>query len=78
MIFRRFKPALDAWRRRLINETQVALLFGLLHPGRHPRIPTVVDGAEKFDPDWSNRWWARVLELDQPQSGRNQDDISRN
>lgn len=78
MFFRRVKPALDAWRRRLIRETQSALLLGLLDPKRHPRIPTVVAGAGEFDREWSNRWWSSVLELDQPSAMESGDDISRN
>jgi hypothetical protein len=78
MFLRRVKPALDAWRRRLIHETQSALLLGLLDPKRHPRIPTVEAGAGKFDRDWSERWWNSVLELDQHPASECHDNISRN
>lgn len=61
---RRGLPLFDAWRRKLIRETESALLAGLLHPDKSPRIPTVIVGGNRFDPQWSNRWWDTVLELD--------------
>lgn len=60
---RRGLPLLDAWRRKLIRETETALLTGLLHPETVQRIPTVLVGAGRFDTNWSRRWWNEVLEL---------------
>jgi hypothetical protein len=61
---RRGLTLLDAWRRKLIRETEAALLAGLLHPNQSPRIPTVIVGTDRFDPKWSRCWWDRVLELE--------------
>ena len=68
---RRALPLLDAWRRKLIRETEAALLAGLLNPEKAQRIPTVIVGAEAFDPQWSRRWWGTVLELDQSADPQN-------
>jgi len=65
MILRRRKRhSLGLWRRRLLRETEAALIFGLLHPERAPRIPTVLVGMAEFDSHWASRWWNQVLELD--------------
>jgi hypothetical protein len=56
--------SLDGWRRKLLRETDSALLSGLLHPERHPRIPTVMVGSGQFDSHWAARWWNAVLELE--------------
>lgn len=61
---RRSIPLLGRWRRKLIRETEAALLFGLLHPEKNPRIPTVMVGMGQFDSRWAERWWNSVLELE--------------
>ncbi len=61
---RRGVSVLHSWRRKLIRETEAALLAGLRHPEKHPRIPTVMVGVGEFDPIWAQRWWSAVLELD--------------
>lgn len=61
---RRAITSLHFWRRKMIRETEAALLAGLLHPELHPRIPTVMVGVGQFDPLWARRWWNDVLDLD--------------
>ena len=61
---RRAIPSIDGWRRKLIRETESALLSGLLHPERTTRIPTVMVGTGRFDSRWAARWWNSVLELE--------------
>ena len=67
---RRTIPSLDGWRRKLIRETELALLSGLLHPERSQRIPTVMVGVGQFDSRWAARWWNSVLELESPELRR--------
>ncbi len=55
--------SLDEWRRRLIRETEDALLFGLTHPKQSPRIPTVEVGHGAFKPAFADQWWSAVLDL---------------
>lgn len=61
---RRAMQSLDRWRRRMIRETEYALLDGLLHPNRNPRIPTIMVGVGQFNSRWAHRWWNSILELD--------------
>lgn len=63
-MFGRRRLSLDAWRRKVIRETESALLAGLLYPERAPRIPRVEVGTAIFDAGWARRWWNNVLELD--------------
>jgi hypothetical protein len=55
---------LAALRRRLIKETEIALLYGLRFPDRHARIPTVEVGHGEFDPAFAAQWWADAIGLD--------------
>jgi hypothetical protein len=52
---------LKALRRRLIRETELALVIGLMKPDRQPRIPTVEVGRGSFDPEFSRRFWEGIL-----------------
>ena len=54
----------DVLRRRLIRETEQALLFGLTHPEKTVRIPTVEVGRSVFHPRFARAWWAQTLGLD--------------
>ena len=56
--------SLDAVRRRIIHETEVALLYGLRFPDRAPRIPRVEAGRGAFAPGFAARFWAQTLGLD--------------
>ena len=56
--------SLDSVRRRIIHETEVALLYGLRFPDRAPRIPRVEVGRGAFDPAFAARFWAQTLGLD--------------
>lgn len=65
MFFRRMQ--LQTWlllRRRLIRETEAALLFGINHPRQVPRIPTVEVGSARFHPQFAREWWEQVLSLE--------------
>ncbi len=64
---RRAILSLDRWRRKLIRETETALVLGFLNPERNPRIPTLLVGVGEFDPRWAQRWWNSVLELEEGQ-----------
>lgn len=55
--------AYGVFRRRLIRETQVALLYGLRFPNRHPRIPTIEVGTARFDPEFAIQFWRDALGL---------------
>ncbi len=65
--FRRFwflAESLDAIRRRIIAETEVALTWGLIHPEAVPRIPTIEVGAGSFHPEFARRFWSATLNID--------------
>lgn len=65
MFFRRTQ--IQSWlllRRRLIRETEAALLFGITHPRQVPRIPTVEVGSARFHPQFAEDWWQQVLSLE--------------
>ena len=51
-----------ALRKRMIHETEVALLFGLRFPDRVPRIPIVEVGRGEFHPDFAKQFWAGLLD----------------
>ncbi len=57
--------SLDALRRRMIHETEAALLYGLQFPDRTPRIPRVEVGRGAFAPAFAARFWAQTLGLDE-------------
>ncbi len=62
MIRRRFKhDPLDLLRRRLVRETETALLYGLRFPDRVERIPTVEAGRGRFHRDFAEQWWAQTF-----------------
>ena len=63
---RRFEfDPLEALRRRLIKETEIALLYGLRFPERMTRIPTVEVGHGCFDPAFAAHFWSETLGLDE-------------
>ncbi|MFQ5461360.1 MAG: hypothetical protein ACE5E5_01900 [Phycisphaerae bacterium] len=53
-------------QRRMIHETELALLHGLRFPERYPSIPKVEVGKGTFDPEFAASFWESVLELDAP------------
>lgn len=53
----------EAMRKRLIHETEVALLYGISFPQRVPRIPTVEVGKASFSRGYCRRYWQAALEL---------------
>ena len=63
---RRYKlDSYDLLRKRILEETELAILIGLQFPERAVRIPTVEAGTGSFDPDFSARFWQELLELDE-------------
>lgn len=62
--FRRRRTESDEdMRKRMIHETEVALLYGLRFPHRMVRIPTIEVGKGEFDPRFAAYFWNRVLDL---------------
>lgn len=60
---RRLQKSLDKVRKRLIHETEIALLYGLRFPERHLRIPAVRAGTGSFDPAFAEAFWNEALGL---------------
>ena len=54
----------EALRRRMIAETELALLYGLRFPERIPRIPTIEVGVGSFQPDFAAQYWSEALGID--------------
>ncbi len=48
-------------RRRMIEETELAMLYGLCFPERHPRIPTMEAGTRRFNPAYAAEFWSSAL-----------------
>lgn len=63
LLRRRFE-SLDVVRRRIIHETEAALLYGLQSPDYAVRIPTVEVGKSRFDPVFAAHFWSRTLGID--------------
>lgn len=59
-----------AMRRRMIRETELALLAGLQHAERMPRIPTMEVGIGMFRPDFAARFWAETLGMEPEELAR--------
>ncbi|MGB2987459.1 MAG: hypothetical protein WBE26_16465 [Phycisphaerae bacterium] len=61
----RFKPdRFGALRKRMIAETELALLVGLRFPERVPRIPRVEVGKGTFHPEFAAQFWSETLGID--------------
>jgi hypothetical protein len=66
MRFRRKKhESYDEMRKRLIAETELALLYGLRFPERTKRIPRLISGTGTFHPSISVRFWAEALGMEE-------------
>jgi hypothetical protein len=61
---RRQDASYDVLRRRMIRETELALLYGVTHSPSVPRIPTIEVGTARFDPAFARQWWDHVLSLE--------------
>ena len=62
----RSDSSLDAYRQlqlKMIQETEVALTYGLRFPDRVPRIPTIEVGCGSFHPQFAERFWNEQLEI---------------
>ena len=69
MLLRRApEESYDALRRRILRETESAILFGLLHPDKCQKIPTLIVGTARFHPDFAEQFWREALELDRDES----------
>ena len=65
MRLRRFRvDSFDVLRKRMIAETELALLIGLRFPDRMPRIPTMEVGSGRFHPDFAAQYWSQTLDVD--------------
>ena len=53
-------------RKRLLHETEVALLYGLRFPKRNPRIPVMEVGCAEWHPVFAARFWQDALDLNEP------------
>ncbi|MGD2111026.1 MAG: hypothetical protein PVI86_16740 [Phycisphaerae bacterium] len=71
MAFRRKKhESYGQMRKRLIAETEIALLYGMRFPERASRIPTLIVGTGTFERNAAERFWAQALDLDQAEVAR--------
>lgn len=61
---RRVEEAYQALRRRMIQETELALHYGLRFPKRIPRIPAREVGNSTFAPSLAMKFWAEALDID--------------
>ena len=52
-------------RRRMIEETELALFVGLQFPEHAQRIPTMEIGEGRFHPAFAARFWQEVLDLNE-------------
>lgn len=55
-------------RKRMIAETELALVIGLRFPERMPRIPTVRAGEDTFPAELAAQFWAEALGIDVAQA----------
>ncbi len=62
--WRKRTESYEEMRRRMIQETEVALLYGLRFPDRMTRIPTIEVGRGEFHPAFAAQFWSHVLEID--------------
>ena len=51
-------------RKRMLRETEVALLYGLRFPNRIPRIPVMEVGRGEWHPLFAERFWREALGID--------------
>lgn len=54
-------------RKRIIRETELALLAGLIDPQPFQRIPFMEVGRGRFEPSYATWFWAAALGLDPAQ-----------
>ncbi len=67
---RRHRPSLsgyDELRRRIMRETEAALLIGLRFPHTFHRIPTVEVGTAEFSREFASEYWESLLGLSYPE-----------
>ncbi|UCE59071.1 MAG: hypothetical protein JSU63_16700 [Phycisphaerales bacterium] len=62
----RFKrDAFAALRKRILRETEIALMIGLRFPEKMPRIPTIEVGKGTFHSTFAEEYWKETLDLDE-------------
>ena len=52
-------------RKRLVTETEVALLHGLRFPKRQLRIPFMEVGKGTWSPDFAAQFWGEALGIEE-------------
>ena len=62
--FRLRRDSFDTVRRRMIAETELALLIGLRFPERSRRIPTIEAGRGVFHRRVAEQFWSEALGID--------------
>lgn len=72
MIFRfgRGSDNYQELRRRMIRETEFALLAGLAAGPRIPRIPTIECGRGTFPPNLADKFWGEMLAINEVERAR--------
>jgi hypothetical protein len=63
--FRDFDP-LPVCAKKLIRETEVALLYASRFPERTPCIPTIEVNRGTFRASFAKQFWSATLDLDAP------------
>lgn len=58
------RASYDAIRRRMIGETELALMIGLRFPDLSRRIPTMEVGTGRFHPRFARQFWSEALGVD--------------
>ena len=58
------RASYQAIRRRMIGETELALMIGLRFPDRVRRIPTMEVGTGRFHPRFARQFWSETLGVD--------------
>jgi len=60
--WRKRTESYEDMRRRMIHETEIALLYGMRFPDRMIRIPTIEVGRGEFHPEFAAQFWNHVLD----------------
>lgn len=71
MLLRRKKhESYEQMRKRMIAETELALLYGVRFPERLTRIPTLIAGTGSFQRSATVRFWAEALGMKESEVAR--------
>jgi hypothetical protein len=58
------QDSFDIVRKRMLHETEVALLYGMSFPDRVRRIPRIEVGKGEFSRQFSDAFWREAVGLD--------------